>query len=463
MNLFGRKILYTSEDEINSRNIIEVLSRLSGQYNQNVSEIKYLYDYYKGKQGILNRHKEFNQHISNKIVENRYREVVDFHTQYVAGDPIKYSANDQDYADGVDLLNDFCRMEGKETLDYELVKWYNICGTAYRMILPKRDDAESPFFIVTLDPRNAAVVYTSRIPHTPKLCWYVTTDTDNVQTYSIYVKNPSGNLFIEVQNGQVIREETYPLSELPIIEYPYGQDRLSVAEVVLPLCDAINNLDSNRIDGVEQAIQSLLVLTNCKLPDNFTADTIKQMGLIELVSTSQNRAEVTQIATNLDQTNTQTLKEDLLQAIRTIASIPNTNQGGSGGDNGLAVVYRNGWEGAYESAIGDQKNIDRPEMMAIKLMLEICSATNKLDLPIRYINIDYTRQHYENMATKSQVLISMLNNDKIHPKVAYEVSGLFYDPNKKFIEGMEWYKEHNVKEEVTTVEGNSEEEETITV
>ena len=185
------------------------------------------------------------------------------------------------------------------------------------------------------------------------------------------------------------------------------------------------------------------------------------MGLIELISNENNRATVDQITTKLDQSNTQTLKEDLLNAIRTIASLPNTSENSSGGDNGLAVVYRNGWENAYESGMGDQKNIDRPEYMAIKLMLEICEATGKLRVPIRAINIDYTRQHYENIATKSQVLIAMLNNDKIHPKTAYEASGLFYDPNKKYIDGMEWYESQKGRE--VTLEEDSREAEEIEV
>lgn len=449
-NLFGRRTLYTSEEVIDKNNIIEVLSKLNGDYMFNVGQIKYLHDYYRGKQDILLRTKELNSFILNKVVENRFREVVDFHTRYLAGDPIKYSANRSEYADAVDTLNDYCTLEGKQTLDFDLVKWYNICGTGFRMILPKHEDTEdSPFFISTLDPRNTAVAYTTRIPHTPKLCWYVTKDTDNVQTYSVYVKNPNGNRFFEIRNGVVTADEPYNLSELPIIEYPCGEERMSCAEVVLPLCDAINNLDSNRIDGVEQAIQSLLVLTNCKLPDGFTANTIKEMGLIELISQGENKAAVDQITTKLDQTNTQTLKEDLLQAIRTIASLPNTSESSSGGDNGLAVVYRNGWEGAYEAAMGHQKNIDRPEYMAIKLMLEICERTGKLTLPIRYINIDYTRQHYENMATKAQVLIAMLNNEKIDPAVAYETSGLFYDPNKKWEQGKAWMMSQQGKQETT--------------
>lgn len=454
MELFGRRKLYTSYEEITKENVVDALSAVQGDFSANCTEIKYLYDYYKGKQEILNRTKELNDYILNKIVENRFREVVDFHTQYLAGDAIKYSSNEQDYAAEVDKLNDFCRLEGKETHDYSLIKWYNICGTAYRLVLPKEseEDDESPFFITPLDPTTAGVAYTTKVPHSPKFCFYVTTDTEGVQTYSVYVKNPNGNRFFEITDDIVTREEDYPLSELPIIEYPCGEDRMSSAEVVIPLCDAINNLNSNRLDGVEQAIQTLLVLTNCKLPDGMTANQIKEMGLIELVSTEQ-RASVEQISTKLDQQNTQTLKEDLLNAIRTIASLPNTSDNGySGGDNGLAVVYRNGWEGAYESALGDQKNIDRPEYMTIKLMLEICEATGKLSIPIRAINIDYTRQHYENMATKSQVLIAMLNNEKIHPKVAYEVCGLFYDPNKKFIEGMEWYEEQQKNGTETTEE-----------
>ena len=459
MNLFGRRTLYVSEENITKDNIVEVISKLNGAYSSNVSEIQYLYDYYRNKQAILDREKQVNDWILNRIIENRFREVVDFHTQYSVGEPIKYSANNNEYADAVDLLNDYCRLEGKDTLDFSLIKWYNICGTAYRLILPKKSEGEdeSPFIIDTLDPRNAAVAYTTKIPHTPKLCWFVTKDNEEV-TYSVYVKNPDGNKFFEIKGGEV-KEDIYPLSELPIIEYPYGDDRMSVAEVVLSLCDAVNNLDSNRMDGVEQAIQSLLVLTNCKLPEGYTSSNIKEMGLIELISNDANRASVDQIVTNLDQSNTQTLKEDLLNAIRTIANLPNTSEQTTGGDNGLAVVYRNGWEGAYERALGDQKNIDRSEYRAIKLMLEICDAVGKLSIPIRNINIDYTRQHYENMATKSQVLISLLNNEKVDPGVAYEVCGLFYDPNKKWLAGKKWYEEH----QSTVDETDSSEQEEVVV
>lgn len=39
-------------------------------------------------------------------------------------------------------------------------------------------------------------------------------------------------------------------------------------ESVVPLLDAINNVQSNRLDGIEQFIQSLMVFYNCTLGED---------------------------------------------------------------------------------------------------------------------------------------------------------------------------------------------------
>lgn len=460
---YGRKQIFTSVEEFTRDNIIEVLQKAVRVHKQNVTEMDYLYNVYKGKQDIEDRKKTLNSYILYQICENRAKEIVDFKTSFLVGDAIKYSAVEDDYADAVDTLNDFCRTEGKESVDYDLIEWFNICGTAYRMILPKAEkvEDESPFEVYSLDPRTAFVAYSSKVGHKPVLSCYYTTDDNKITTYSVYAHNPNGNVFFEIVDREITRFETWTLPTLPIIEYPHGKSRMGAFEPVLDLLNALNTLDSNRLESIEQFVQSLLVLTNCKLPDEFDANSIKEMGLIELISTAENKASITQIANTLDQTNTQTLKEDMLQAIRQIVSMPNVTSSNTSGDNGLAVLYRNGWEGAYESAMKDQKNIDFSEHQSIKLMLEICEGTNTFSLPLKAVNIDYTRQHYENMATKSQVLIAMLNNDKIHPRTAFEVCGLFYDPNKKYLEGQEWYEQN--KGEVTPIEENSTETQTTEV
>ena len=58
------------------------------------------------------------------------------------------------------------------------------------------------------------------------------------------------------------------------------------------------------------------------------------------------------------------------------------------------------------------------------------------------IEVKFTRRNYEDILSKSQTLVTMLNNDKVHPQKAYEASGLFADAEEAYQMGMEWFKEH---------------------
>ena len=59
----------------------------------------------------------------------------------------------------------------------------------------------------------------------------------------------------------IIRSEPQILG-IPIIEYPANKARLGAFEIVLPLLDAINTVESNRLDGVEQFVQALMLFHN---------------------------------------------------------------------------------------------------------------------------------------------------------------------------------------------------------
>ena len=63
------------------------------------------------------------------------------------------------------------------------------------------------------------------------------------------------------------------------------------------------------------------------------------------------------------------------------------------------------------------------------------------------IEAHFTRRNYENIATKSQVLIAMLNNPWIHPEVAYASCGMFPDPESAYLQGKAWKEEQEKKAE----------------
>lgn len=173
--MYGRRILISDEVEITRENILRVLDDVSSAHSANRSEIKYLWNYYKGKQPILERQKTVRPEICNKIVENRANEIVSFKLGYLCGEPIQYIARgaEPDVAEGVSKLNEMMFLENKPSFDRELIEWQLICGTSFRMVLP--DDAaekdEVPFEIYTLDPRNTFVVYSNRVGNRPlSLC-----------------------------------------------------------------------------------------------------------------------------------------------------------------------------------------------------------------------------------------------------------------------------------------------------
>jgi hypothetical protein len=136
--MHGRRIIKTSVSKITDNNVLDVLWKALGVHEQNRSEIEYLWNYYRGKQPILNRTKNVRPEICNRIVENRANEIVSFKVGYLCGEPIQYVGRKGDDAitAAITALNELMFAEDKATQDQEIVEWQMICGTAYRLVLP---------------------------------------------------------------------------------------------------------------------------------------------------------------------------------------------------------------------------------------------------------------------------------------------------------------------------------------
>ena len=80
-------------------------------------------------------------------------------------------------------------------------------------------------------------------------------------------------------------------------------------------------------------------------------------------------------------------------------------------------------------------------------MSVLCDGLADFSFDAADIEIKFTRRNYENILSKSQTLVTMLGNDKIHPKSAYEASGLFIDTEDAYRLGMEWLKDREAKAE----------------
>lgn len=457
--MHGRRVIKSSVREITRDNVVDVLTKALVTHDLNRSEIDYLWNYYRGKQPILNRVKDVRPEICNKIVENRANEIVSFKVGYLCGEPIQYvsrNGNEQ-ITKAITALNELMFAEDKATQDQEIVEWQMICGTAFRLVLPDTpgDEDEAPFEMYTLDPRDTFIVYSNDIGNKPLMAVkYARDEETQVTTYSVYTENR----YFLIEDTIVKENKPHALDMIPIFEYPANNARLGSFEIVLPLLDMINNIESNRMDGMEQTIQAFIKFVNCDITaEDFTQ--LKELGAIKVKSVDGANADVDIVTNDLNQDQSQTLKEDCYNAILTICGMPNRNGGSSTSDTGAAVLLRDGWSLAEARAKDSEHIFKKSEKKMLKLVLRICrDLADGIDLHLRDIDMKFTRRNYEAIQSKSQVLISMLEQPKIHPLLAFEHSGLFTDPESAYALSMKYYEEQMEKWQPVEVSEDEDEE-----
>ena len=447
--MYGRKPIYTDVKEVTAENIFSVLSEAWPIHQKNRADIQYLWDYYKGKQPVLQRVKTERPDILNKVVVNKAHSIVSFKSGYLIGEPIAYvnRSDKEEVTPELLQLNDYMYTAGKHGVDKKIIDWMHICGTAYRIILPEsdREEDEAPFSLYSLDPRGTFVVYHRGIGHRPVLGVTYTVHTDNSITISAYTPTRyfeivygsalDVGLPVPPPNG-ITRDEGHLCGDIPIIEYPANEARLGAFEIVLGLLDTISLSCSDRIDSIEQFIQALLVLEGVDIDgEQFTK--LKEYGGLCIPE----GAKAYYLTQELNQSQTQTFVDWLDQEVLELCDMPNRNgKGSSTSDTGQAVYLRDGYDSANINAKNTETIFDTSEYQFLRIALRILKTMRGLNIRPFSIKPQFTRKNYDNTQTKAQVLTTMLNNDKIDPRLAFEYCGMFVDAELAYKESMEYYE-----------------------
>ena len=480
IHFFGRRKLLSSytKSEINEKTLAEILPQVLREHELNASEIDYLYNYYKGRQPILDKTKIVRPEINNINLENHAFEIVEFKKSYVYGEPIQYVQKGEKEGEKINpeisLLNKFMESEDKSSLDKELSEWQYICGTAYRWaeVDSKEDEDEAPFELSVPDPRRTFVVYNSGIKEYPLFSGYISYFTKNIMTddqipkvvnyreVTIYTDKYK-YIFSEEekQNEFKVMPQAIPISEdmvtaypleikgQRIIEYPLNNSRLGLIELVMSDLEAINKIKSADLDGIDQFIQSLLVFVNQEI-DLPTYRKLVKEGAIQVTSSDPNKpADVKLLTNQLTHTETKVVSDDRYESMLSIVGIPRLNHKASGGDTGQARLLGEGWTMADERAKQDELSFKKSERKMLKLVINICKYKTKNkdekieNLKLSDIDIKFTRNKSDNLLVKTQGLMNM-QTSQVPPEIAFVTCGLFSDPNDVYQKAKEYYGEN---------------------
>lgn len=456
--LYGRKEIYTNAERITAGNVLAELNAALAVHTQNRADICYLYDYLRGKQPIIDRVKKVNAEITNRVVVNRASEIITFKTANFVGEPIQYVSRgaNKSVPEEIEKLNSMMLSENKPSKDMSLAYWMFTAGVGYRLVLndkalEARDDYdEAPFEIYTLDSRNAFVVRRNDVTRKRVMgVTFVFTAPDEV-LYTVYTPDAVYKISGSLQSAAKIVSVVYHnFGMVPIFEYPCNALRMGAFEVVIDLLDAINTVESNRLDGVEQFIQALMIFKGTDISrEDFLK--LKDLGAISLPPTSganNVQPSVEMLNEQLDQGQTQILVDALYQEVLQIVGMPSQgNANTSDSSNNGAVIMKNGWwnaEARAKETIGMWKEA---ETDFLKMILKICRDTDRAELKISDIEQKFGRNSYEDLLVKTQSFATLINA-KCPPIQAYTISNVVTDPEAAAMQYQEYEALQEAKEE----------------
>lgn len=437
--LFGRRDIFTAVDELTEDNVIDEVNSALVYHLMNVQEEDYLYWYRRGFQPVLDRQKTYNDFVCNKIVVNVANEVCDFKSGYLFQDPAAYVSRKSGKKNKVDKLNEYLHRSGKQTADNQLADWFHMVGKAALYVEPS-DDPDIPLKAYSVDPRSAFVVYSLRPGNKPVFAVNIVL-SGNVSFIDVYTKTKvyrlrggsTQKVMSDFKNyvctaNALDKVEPNTLGHIPIIEYRYNSVNMGAFEAVLPLLDAISDIQSNRADGIAQFIQSIIVAVNCQFEEGTTASKIKEAGMIALSSIGENKADFRVLSEELNQDQTQTLMDNLYEQVLRICSMPSTMKGhGSTSDNMGAVIFRDGWEQAAASARNTEDLFRESNRYFDEILVDVLRKKQILDIKPIDFELNFVRNEVANVQSKAQAAQTMMAMG-LAPELALKKSGLSSDP-----------------------------------
>jgi len=468
-------MLMTDVKTITKDNIIAVVSKAFMEHQRNVDEETYLYEYERGRQPILNREKEIRPNLNATVVENDASKIVDVHLGYCFSNPItfvqrakveptekqqkhlfgfirKKKKNEEDVDDlKIAMLNKMFYEQSKTKKDLQLGHDMFITGLGYQIVLPSRDKTRfAPFEIAVPSPLTTFVVYSNDAFREPMLgCTYFIHE-DGTISLTAYSKELCFQIEHELSTEEYrITSEIVPnaLNQIPIVEFALT-DRMGIFEKVIPILDAKNLVNSDRINDIMQHVQSLLWMHNCTVDGEGKKNLVDGDGVIMTKSSgdSTREAKITYLSQTLNQSEIQTFVDYYNRQIEEITSTPSWQEA-SGGSTTGAMQLSNGWQCLEISAKTVEQMFTEPEMQVLNLAIECLKADQReydglKDIELADIEIRFCRTKTYDLVSKTNSLVSLLNAG-VDGLTSFNTVGLFTDPqqawvdSKKVIEGMQ--------------------------
>ncbi|MBS4460522.1 phage portal protein [Lactococcus petauri] len=371
----------------------EVVTKFMEKHKLEVARYEYLKNMYRGIMAIDDEPEKDPWKPDNRLAVNFTKYIVDTFTGYFNGIPVKKSHSDKEI---LSKLQEFDNLNDMEDEESELAKMACIYGRAFELLY---QDEATQTNVVYNSPENMFMVYDDSIKEEPLFAVRYGFDEDENLKGEIYTLLET----IEI-SGKVSElsfgERTYnPYPELPVVEFYFNEERMSIFESVISLVNAFNKAISEKANDVEYFSDQYLAFLGAEV-DEDDLKNIRSNRVINYYARdpeAANKVDVKFLEKPDSDAQTENLLDRLTKLIFQTTMVANISDESFGSSSGVSLAYK--LQAMSNLALSFQRKFQSSLNSRYKLFCELSTNVSNRDA---WKDIEYTFTRNEPKDIKGQ-------------------------------------------------------------
>ncbi|MGY0171812.1 phage portal protein [Lactococcus petauri] len=314
----------------------EVVKEFIEKHKEEIARYQYLINMYKGIMDIASQKKKDDWKPDNRLAVNFPKYIVDTFTGYFNGIPVKKSHKDSKVLEKLQSFDNLNDMEDEES---ELAKVACIYGRAYELLY---QDEATQTNVIYNTPENMFMVYDDSIKEEPLFAVRYGIDDDGKIQGEVYTLLET----IEI-NGEAsdlsFGDKTYnPYPELPVVEFYFNEERMSIFESVISLVNAFNKAISEKANDVEYFSDQYMAFLGAEV-DIEDLKNIRSNRVINYYARDPegaNKVDVKFLEKPDSDAQTENLLDRLEKLVFLTSMVANISDESFGSSSGVALAYK---------------------------------------------------------------------------------------------------------------------------
>lgn len=370
---------------------VEVVNKFMEKHKLEVTRYEYLKNMYLGIMDIDDEPTKDSWKPDNRLAVNFTKYIVDTFTGYFNGIPVKKTHSDKEI---LSKLQEFDNLNDMEDEESELAKMACIYGRAFELLY---QDENTQTNVVYNSPENMFMVYDDTVKQEPLFAVRYGIDEDKKLHGEVYTLLET--IKISGENDEIsFGEKTYnPYPNLPVVEFYFNEERMSIFESVISLINAFNKAISEKANDVDYFSDQYLAFLGAGVEEEDLKN-IRSNRVINYYADGEDKnVDVKFLEKPDSDSQTENLLDRLTKLIFQTTMVANISDESFGSSSGVSLAYK--LQAMSNLALSFQRKFQSSLNSRYKLYCELSTNVSNKDA---WKDIEYTFTRNEPKDIKEQ-------------------------------------------------------------